>query len=54
MNNMVSVPENTGATVMTVNETVYDTSAITTLNVQTSEYWQEMDSYVQMANEGID
>ncbi|KUJ20364.1 amidase signature enzyme [Mollisia scopiformis] len=48
MDNMISVLEAAGATVVSVNETVYNATAIATLDVQTSEYRQELDSYLEM------
>lgn len=48
MSNMVSILEAAGATVVSINETVYNATAIATLDVQTSEYRQEMDSYLEM------
>ncbi|TVY55333.1 putative amidase [Lachnellula cervina] len=48
MKNMVSVLQSAGATVITINETVYNDTAIAALDVQTSEYREDMDAYLQM------
>lgn len=48
MNHMVSILEAAGATVVSINETVYNATAIAAWDVQTSEYRQEMDSYLEM------
>ncbi|TVY42847.1 Glutamyl-tRNA(Gln) amidotransferase subunit A, partial [Lachnellula subtilissima] len=48
MKNMISVLQAAGATVVSINETVYNDTAITALDVQTSEYREDMDAYLQM------
>ncbi|CZR60926.1 related to glu/asp-tRNA amidotransferase subunit A [Phialocephala subalpina] len=48
MDHMVSVLEAAGATIVSINETVYNATTIATLDVQTSEYRQEMDAYLEM------
>ncbi|KAE8453785.1 hypothetical protein EG329_009297 [Mollisiaceae sp. DMI_Dod_QoI] len=50
MDHMVSVLKLAGATVIPINETVYNATTIATLDVQTSEYRQEMDSYLEMSS----
>lgn len=50
LKNMVSVLHSAGAEVVSINETVYNATAIATLDVQTSEYRQEMDAYLQMSS----
>ena len=52
MKDMVSVLQSAGATVVLINETVYNATAIATMDVQTSEYRQDMDSYLQMSSLG--
>ncbi|KAF8867066.1 amidase signature enzyme [Acephala macrosclerotiorum] len=47
MNHMVSILEAAGVTVVSINETVYNATAIAALDVQTSEYRQEMNSYLE-------
>ncbi|TVY15426.1 Glutamyl-tRNA(Gln) amidotransferase subunit A [Lachnellula arida] len=48
MKNMVSVIQSAGAKVVSINETVYNDTAIAALDVQTSEYREDMDAYLQM------
>ncbi|TVY48574.1 putative amidase [Lachnellula occidentalis] len=48
MKNVVSVLQSAGATVVSINETVYNDTAIAALDVQTSEYREDMDAYLQM------
>jgi Asp-tRNA(Asn)/Glu-tRNA(Gln) amidotransferase A subunit family amidase len=50
MDHMVSILEDAGATVVSINETIYNATAIAALDVQTSEYRQEMDTYLQMSS----
>jgi Asp-tRNA(Asn)/Glu-tRNA(Gln) amidotransferase A subunit family amidase len=50
LKNIVSVLEAAGATVVSINETVYNATAIATLDVQTSEYREDMDAYLQMTS----
>ncbi|KAH6678313.1 amidase signature enzyme [Halenospora varia] len=51
MSSMVSVLLSAGAEVVTVNETLYNATAIAAaLDVQTSEYRQLMDAYLQMSS----
>jgi Asp-tRNA(Asn)/Glu-tRNA(Gln) amidotransferase A subunit family amidase len=50
MGKMAAVLEAAGASVASVNETVYNATAIASLDVQTSEYRQDMDSYLQMSS----
>ena len=52
MKDMVSVLQSAGATVVSIDETVYNATAIATMDVQTSEYRQDMDSYLQMSSLG--
>ncbi|OBT54689.1 hypothetical protein VE04_04916 [Pseudogymnoascus sp. 24MN13] len=46
MDHMVSVLKAAGAIVVSINETVYNATAIGTLDVQTSEYREGMNSYL--------
>ncbi len=48
---MVRLLESAGATVVLVNETIYNATTIATMDVQTSEFRQDMDSYLQMSSE---
>ena len=48
MDEMVSLLQGAGVTVVQINETVYNTTSIGAFDVQTSEYRQEMDTYLQM------
>ena len=48
MKRMVNVLEDAGATVISINDTVYNATAIGTLDVQTSEYRENMDQYLHM------
>jgi Asp-tRNA(Asn)/Glu-tRNA(Gln) amidotransferase A subunit family amidase len=48
MNHMVAVLQTAGAVIVPINETVYNATAIAELDVQTSEYRQDMDQYLQM------
>jgi Asp-tRNA(Asn)/Glu-tRNA(Gln) amidotransferase A subunit family amidase len=50
MDHMVSVLQTAGAIVVSINETVYDSTAIGALDVQTSEYRQDVDQYLQMSS----
>jgi Asp-tRNA(Asn)/Glu-tRNA(Gln) amidotransferase A subunit family amidase len=47
---MVSVLQTAGAIVVSINETVYDSTAIGALDVQTSEYRKAVDQYLQMSS----
>lgn len=46
MDQMVSVLEGAGATVVSINEAVYNATTIGTLDVQTSEYREDMNTYL--------
>jgi len=50
MEKMVAALEAAGASVISINETVYNATVIASMDVQTSEYRQEMDSYLQMSS----
>ncbi|KAH8592426.1 amidase signature enzyme [Bisporella sp. PMI_857] len=52
MSEMVSLLQSAGAVVIPVNESVYNASAILELDVQTSEYRELMDSYLQSPSAG--
>jgi Asp-tRNA(Asn)/Glu-tRNA(Gln) amidotransferase A subunit family amidase len=51
MNEMVSLLQSAGATVVSINETVYNATAIAALDVQTSEYREDMDQYLRMPSD---
>lgn len=50
MDHMVSVLEAAGAVVVSINNTIYNATAIAALDVQTSEYRQEMETYLKMSS----
>ncbi|TVY85031.1 putative amidase [Lachnellula suecica] len=50
MENTVSTLKRAGATVVSIYETVYNATAIASLDVQTSEYREDMDAYLQMSS----
>jgi Asp-tRNA(Asn)/Glu-tRNA(Gln) amidotransferase A subunit family amidase len=50
MNHMVAVLQTAGVVIVPINETVYNATAIAALDVQTSEYRQDMDQYLQMSS----
>ena len=52
MDDMVSILQSAGATIVSINETVYNATAIATMDVQTSEYREDMDSYLQLPTVG--
>jgi Asp-tRNA(Asn)/Glu-tRNA(Gln) amidotransferase A subunit family amidase len=52
MDDMVSVLQSAGATIVTINETVYNATAIATMDVQAWEYREDMDAYLQMPSVG--
>ena len=52
MNEMVLLLKSAGAAVISINETVYNATAIAVLDVQTSEYRENMDPYLQMPSNG--
>lgn len=53
MDDMVSVLRRAGATVVSINDIVYNATAIATLDVQTSEFREGMDTYLQtLSSEG--
>jgi Asp-tRNA(Asn)/Glu-tRNA(Gln) amidotransferase A subunit family amidase len=51
MDEMVSLLKSAGAAVISINETVYNATAIAALDVQTSEYRENMDAYLQMPSD---
>lgn len=51
MDEMASLLESAGATVVSVIETVYNATAIASLDVQTFEYREHMDPYLQMSSD---
>jgi hypothetical protein len=52
MSQMISVLQNAGVDIVHITEAVYNATSIASLDVQTSEYREDMDSYLQMSSLG--
>ncbi|KAG0650026.1 Glutamyl-tRNA(Gln) amidotransferase subunit A 2 [Hyphodiscus hymeniophilus] len=52
MAEIVLLLRSAGATVVSINETVYNATAIGLLDVQTSEFREQMDKYLKMSSDG--